>query len=81
LFVAPIHASEVAEVDIKVWYLACLVTKFVWNFAVYYGKNEEIERVAHVAWKKLRLTYIIVLDLEGEIFHSLWSLDIHISKN
>jgi hypothetical protein len=23
--------------SIKVWYLACSVTKFVWNFAIYYS--------------------------------------------
>jgi hypothetical protein len=29
--------------------MACSVTKFVWNFAVYCGKNEDNEEVAHVA--------------------------------
>jgi hypothetical protein len=34
---------------IKIWCMACSMTKFVWNFAVYCGKTEETEEVPHVA--------------------------------
>jgi hypothetical protein len=49
---------------IKVWCMVCLVTKFVWNFVMYCGKNEE---VAHVAWGEARLTHNVVLDLAADV--------------
>jgi hypothetical protein len=36
---ASVYALETTKMGIKVWYLACSVTKSVWNFAVYCGKE------------------------------------------
>jgi hypothetical protein len=53
--------------EIKIWCMACSVTKFVWNFAVYCGKTEEIEEVPRVARGEARLAHKVVLDLAAEV--------------
>jgi hypothetical protein len=52
---------------IKIWCMACLVTKFVWNFAVYYGKTEETEEVPRVTRGEARLARKVVLDLVADV--------------
>jgi hypothetical protein len=47
--------------------MACSLTKFVWNFAVYCGKEEEKEDVACIAWREARLAHKIVIDLAVDI--------------
>jgi hypothetical protein len=47
--------------------MACLVTKFVWNFAVYYGKTEETEEVPRVTRGEARLAQKVVLDLVADV--------------
>jgi hypothetical protein len=42
---------------IMVWYIACLMTKFLSNFAIHCGKNENIKEVACVVWREARLAY------------------------
>jgi hypothetical protein len=39
----------------------------VWNFAVYCGKNEETEEVAHIARGEVHLTHKVVLDLVANV--------------
>jgi uncharacterized protein YjaG (DUF416 family) len=34
---------------IKIWYMACSVTKFMWNFTVYCKETKDTEKVAYVA--------------------------------
>jgi hypothetical protein len=43
--------------------MACSITKFVWNFAVYCGKEEGKKDVACVAWEEAKLAQKVVLDL------------------
>jgi hypothetical protein len=52
---------------IKVWYMACSVTKFVWNFALYCGKNEDNEEVARVARREARLAHKVVLNFAADV--------------
>ena len=52
---------------IKVWHMAYSITKFVWNFAVYCGKNEDNEEMACVVWGEARLAHKVVLDLAADI--------------
>jgi hypothetical protein len=52
---------------IKIWCMACLVTKFVWKFAVYFGKNEDNKEVVCVARGEARLAHKVVLDLAADI--------------
>jgi hypothetical protein len=52
---------------INVWCMACSITKFVWNFAVYCGKNEDNKEVVRVAREKARLAYKVVLDLVADV--------------
>ena len=47
--------------------MVCSLTKFVWNFAVYYGKEQESEDVACVAWEEACLAYKIILDLGMDV--------------
>jgi hypothetical protein len=52
---------------IKIWCMACSVTKFVWNFAVYCGKTDETEKVPRIARREPRLAHKVVLDLAAEV--------------
>jgi hypothetical protein len=47
--------------------MACSITKFVWNFAVYCRKNEDNEEVVCVARGEARLVHKVVLDLAADI--------------
>jgi hypothetical protein len=47
--------------------MACSVTKFVWNFAIYCGKNKETEKVVCVARGEASLAYKVILDLAIEL--------------
>jgi hypothetical protein len=48
LSIAPIHALDVSEVGHQgVWLI--LVTKFIWNFTIYCGKNKDTKKVVRVA--------------------------------
>ena len=44
-----------------------LVTKFMWNFTVCCGKNEETKKVAYVAQGEAQLTHKVVLDLATDL--------------
>ena len=52
---------------IKIWCMAYSVTKSLWNFAVYCGKNEDNEKVTHIAWGEARLVHKVVLDLAANV--------------
>jgi hypothetical protein len=52
---------------IKVWYLACSVTKFVWNFAIYCGKEEATSTVEPIARGEPKLAHKVVMDLAKDI--------------
>jgi hypothetical protein len=56
---------------IKVWCLACSVTKFVWNFTVYCGKEEATSTVEPIARGELKLALKVVMglsrDIEGKV--------------
>jgi hypothetical protein len=41
--------------EIKIWCMACSVTKFVWNFAVYCEKTEETEKMPLITKKEAHL--------------------------
>jgi hypothetical protein len=43
------------------------VTKFVWNFVVYCGKEEGQEDVARIARGEGRLAHKVVLDLAADV--------------
>jgi hypothetical protein len=43
--------------------MAYFVTKFVWNFAVYCGENEDIKEGTQVIRGKSRLAHKIALEL------------------
>ena len=47
--------------------MACSLTKFVWNFAVYCGKEEKSEDVAHIAREEACLVHRVVLDLAADV--------------
>jgi hypothetical protein len=47
--------------------MACSVTKFAWNFAIYCGKMEDTKEVAQVACGELHLPYKVVLDLAVDV--------------
>jgi hypothetical protein len=53
--------------SIKVWCLACLVTKFVWNFTIYCGKEEVTSIVEPIARGELKLAHKIVIELSRDI--------------
>lgn len=42
-------------------------TKFMWNFAVYCGKNEDTEEVARIAWGEARLAHKVILNLAVDV--------------
>jgi hypothetical protein len=52
---------------IKVWCLACSVTKFVWNFAIYCGKEEAISTVEPIARGEPKLAHKVVVELSRDI--------------
>ena len=38
-----VHAKQAHEKwSLKVWCLACLILKYVWNFEIYYGKENPV---------------------------------------
>jgi hypothetical protein len=43
------------------------MTKFIWNFAIYCKKNEDIERAAQITCGKSQLAYKVVLDLDKDL--------------
>jgi hypothetical protein len=47
--------------------MACSITKFVWNFAVYYRKEEGREDLAHVGQGEAKLAQKVVLDLAQDV--------------
>jgi hypothetical protein len=57
--------------SIKVWCLACSVTKFVWNFTIYCGKEEATSTVEPIARGELKLALKVVMglsrDIEGKV--------------
>jgi hypothetical protein len=63
----PIYAQKPQKWGIKIWCMACSLTKYVWNFAVYCGKNEETEEVACARRGEARLAQKVVLDLVVDI--------------
>ena len=48
----------------KVLSMTSFVTKFIWNFAIYHGKNKDVEKVAH---RELQLAYKAVLELAKDV--------------
>jgi hypothetical protein len=52
---------------IKVWCLACSVTKFVWNFTIYYGKEEAISTVEPITKGEPKLAHKVVMELAKDI--------------
>jgi hypothetical protein len=53
--------------SIKVWCLACSVTKFVWNFTIYCGKEEATSTVESIARGEPKLTHKVVMKLVKDI--------------
>jgi hypothetical protein len=55
--------------DIKVWCMACSVTKFVWNFAVYCEKKEgDVQDGIQVARGEARLAHgVVIIDLAEDV--------------
>jgi hypothetical protein len=47
--------------------LACSVTKFVWNFAIYCGKEEAISTVELIARREPKLAHKVVVELSRDI--------------
>jgi hypothetical protein len=47
--------------------LACSVTKFIWNFAIYCGKKEAISTVEPIARGEPKLTHKVVTELSRDI--------------
>jgi hypothetical protein len=52
--------------SIKIWCIVCLVTKFVWNFASYCGKEEAPSTVGPGARKEPKLPHKVVLELSKD---------------
>jgi hypothetical protein len=52
---------------IKVWCLVCSVTKFVWNFAIYCGKEEATSIVEPIARGEPKLAHKVVKELSKNI--------------
>ena len=50
-----------------VWYLACSIIKFVWNFAIYCGKSEVPQDVVLVVHGKPKLAHNLVVELSKDI--------------
>jgi hypothetical protein len=53
--------------DIKIWCLACSITKFVWNFTIYCGKEEIISTVEPIARGEPKLAHKVVMELSRDI--------------
>jgi hypothetical protein len=53
--------------DIKVWCLAYSVTKFVWNFIIYCGKDEAISTVEPITRGEPKLAHKVVMELSRNI--------------
>jgi hypothetical protein len=52
---------------IKVWCLACSVSKYVWNFSIYCGKSQVVRDEQPVARGEPKLAHNVVLDLARAI--------------
>jgi hypothetical protein len=53
--------------SIKVWYLACSVIKFVWNFAIYCGKEEATSTIEPIGRGEPKLAHKVVMELVKDI--------------